>query len=106
MSVMFVFNLEYIEVIKEKEKMKNDFEILVGKFKELNLEKKLQNEEFQKVTKEKMDADSQKNESEKLLIQEKAKVVNLEMELLKLKAELQSENGLQGEYKLSMTEEF
>ena len=88
----------------EKEKMKNDFEILEKKFKELNLEKKFQNEEFQKVKKEKMDADSQKKESEKLLIQEKAKVVNLEKELLILKEELQSKNGLLREYKLSMTE--
>ncbi len=82
--------------------MKNYFEFLEKKFKELNLEKKLQNEEFQKVKKEKMDADSQKKESEKLLIQEKEKVVNLERELLHLKEELQSKNL--GEYKLSMPE--
>ena len=101
---MFVCNLEYIEVTKEKEKMKNDFEILERKFKELNLEKKLQNEEFQKVKKEKMEADLQKKESEKLLNREKANVSNLEKELLILKEELQSKTGLLGDYKLSMKE--
>ncbi len=39
---MFVCNLEYIKVTKEKE-------ILERKFKELNVEKNLQMEEFQKV---------------------------------------------------------
>ncbi len=72
-----------MEVTKEKEKMKNDYEILERKLKELNLEKKVQNEELQKVNKEAVD--SQKKESDMPLIKEKVKVENLEKELLKLK---------------------
>ncbi len=82
--------------------MKGDIEILGRKVKELNLEMKLQNEELQKVTRE----SSQKKESEKFLIQEKAKVGSLEKELLKSNQELQSKNVLLNEYKLSMADEF
>ncbi len=91
---------------KEKNKMKNDLEILETKFKDLNLEKKLQNEELQKVNREKTAVDSQKKESEKLLIQEKAKVANLEKEVLKSKEEMQSKNVLLDEFKLSMREDL
>ncbi len=83
--------------------MKGEIVILGRKLKELNLEMKLQNEELQRVNKEKTAVDSEKNESEKLLIQEKAKVGNLEKELLKLKGELQSKNVLLDESKQSMT---
>ena len=82
--------------------MKNDFEILETKFKELNLEKKQQNEELHKVNKEKTAFNSQKKESEMLLIQEKEKVANLGKDLLKGKDELQSTNVLMNEYKLSI----
>ena len=99
-----ICNLEYIEIIKENEKMKSDLDLLGRKLKEQNLEKKLQNEELQKVNREKAAVDSQRKESEKLLIQEKAKVVNVEKELVKVKEELQSKNSLLGEYKLSMTD--
>ena len=81
--------------------MKTDFEILDKKFKEVELEKLLQGEELRKVHKEKTNIDSQKKESDKLLIQEKAKVAKLEMEILKSKEELQSKNVLIGEVKLS-----
>ncbi len=54
------------------------------------------------MKKEKTAVDSQKKESEKLLIQEKAKVADLEKELLKSKKEMQSRNVLMDEYKLSM----
>ncbi len=80
--------------------IKSDFEIIETKLKALN---KLQNEELQKVNRDKTAADSQKKESEKLLIQEKTKVAILEKELLKLKEEFQSTNVLLDEYKLSMT---
>ncbi len=63
-----ICNLEYIEIIKENEKMKSDLDLLGRKLKEQNLEKKLQNEELQKVNREKTDVDSQKKESEKLMI--------------------------------------
>ena len=86
--------------------MKNEFGILEQKFKELNLEKKQQNEELQKVNKEKTAVDSQKKETEMLLIQEKAKVANLEKELLKSKEYLQSQNVLLDEFKLSMREDL
>ena len=98
-----MFNLEYIDVTKEKETMKGEIVILGRKLKELNLEMKLQNEELQRVNREKTAVDSEKNESEKLLIQEKAKVGNLENELVKLKRELQSKNVLLDESKQSMT---
>jgi len=81
--------------------MKTDFEILDKKFKEVELEKLLQGEELRKVHKEKTNIDSQKKESDKLLIQEKAKVAKLEMEILKSKEELQSKNVLIDEFKLS-----
>ena len=84
--------------------MKGDLEILEKKLIEQNLEKKLQNEELQKVNREKTAFDSQKMESEKLLIQEKEKVGNVEKELLKVKEELKSRNFLLDEYKLSMTD--
>ena len=62
--------------------IKSDFEIIETKLKALN---KLQNEELQKVNREKTAADSQKKESEKLVIQEKEKVALLGKEQLKLK---------------------
>ena len=99
-----ICNLEYIEITKEKEKMKSDLDLLGRKLKEQNLEKKLQNEELEKVNREKTAIDSQKKESEKFLIQEKAKVGNVEKELVKVKEELQSKNSLLDEYKLSMTD--
>ncbi len=83
--------------------MKSDFVILERKLKDIN---KLQNEELQKVNREKTLIDSQKNESEKLMIQEKAKVGNLEKELLKLKEELQSKNLQLDEYKMSMSDDI
>ncbi len=86
--------------------MKSDSDILERKLKELNLEKKLQNEELQKVNKEKTGVDSQNKESEKLLIQEKLKVENLGKELLKLKNDLKSKNDQVNDYKLSMTDYF
>ncbi len=83
--------------------MKNDFEILERKYKQLNVELKLQNEELQKVTKEKTAVESQKKESQKLLNQEKVNVANLEKELLKSTEKLQSTNVLLDEYNLSTT---
>ncbi len=99
-------NLENSELSKEKQKMKTDYDILERKLKELKLETKLQNEELQKVNREKTAVDSQKKESEKLMIPEKVKVVNVEKELLKLKEELQAKNVQLDEYKLSMTDVF
>ena len=84
--------------------MKTDFAILERKFKELHLEKKLQNEDLQKVNKEKAAVDSQMKESENLLIQEKWKIANLEKERVKSKEELQSMNVLLDEFKLSTRE--
>jgi len=101
---IIIFNLEYIEITKEKEKMKSDLDLLGRNLKEQNLEKKLQNEELQKVNREKAAVDSQLKESEKLLIQEKAKVMIVEKELVKVKEELLSKNSLLDEYKLSMTD--
>ncbi len=95
---IFVLYLEYMEVTKEREKIKNDLEIGRRKFGDLNLEKKVQNEELQKVTKE----NSQKKKLEKLLILENAKVANLEKELFKLKEELQSKTALLEESKFSI----
>ena len=86
--------------------MKNDFEILERKFKELNLAKMRQNEELQKVHKEKTAVDSQNKESEKLLIQERAKVANLDTELLNSRKELQLKTAELDEFKLSMREYF
>ncbi len=83
--------------------MKSDFDILERKLKDIN---KLQNEELQKVNREKTATDSQKKESEKLMIQEKAKVGNLAKEVLKLKEELQSNNLQLDEYRMSMTDDF
>ena len=99
-------NLENSELSKEKQKMKTDYDILERKLKELKLETKLQNEELQKVNREKTAVDSQRKESEKLMFQEKEKVVNLEKELLKLKEDLQAKNVQLDEYKLSMTDVF
>jgi len=91
-----------MELTKEKEKMKNDYEYIERKLNELNLENKVQNEELLKIRREKTAIDSQKKESEKLRVQEEGKVDNLEKELLKLKYELKSKNDLVDEYKLSM----
>ncbi len=93
-------------MLETKEKMKNEIENLVKKYNELYSEKKLQEEDFQKVKKEKMAVDLQKQELEKLLILEKEKVTNLESELMKLKRELQLKTGDLDEFKLSMGEYF
>ncbi len=86
--------------------MKCDFEILEKKFKEVELQKIMKTEEVRKLNKQKTAFDAQQKESEKLLIQEKAKVANLEKEFLKSKEELQSKNVLMDEFKLSTREIF
>ncbi len=98
--------LENIEVKIENEKLKNDSQTLAREIKDFDLENYLLKEILLKVKREKTAIELQKNASENLLIQEKAKVENVEMKILILIEEKNSTNFKLEEFKLSMSNEF